>query len=1249
MKNKLTLLKRIVAGALSASLLLSGINAFAAEVTIGGDDFSKYSQGAVPDGEWEISTPNGSAITVDDGMMNFVTPSSFSGKAIARYTLPTAQNGVIYIEYRVKLARTSANFCAPYVYSDSGKLSVCTMFNNKGKLQTHVSGAYKEIGTYESEKWYSVKHILDYDNTKFSVVVDGNEAISDVAFRNKDSKNLSYLEFYADKANSDMSIDDFKIYKIEKNTIDIEEVRLITKGGSMTLTDGMGYIPTDSEAIEIEFSKAPDASTVSDENISIDGIDYQGSLSGKVWRIELKEELAPGKRYTIAINGVSVGDSDAINKTVSFNTMGDVLYYEGFEFCEEGEMPPEFANEGGVTGVKDSKSSRGKVLSIEGSSVQSTAVLGMSPKDLGIEGDGIFVLEFDIYTQKSANAAMPYIFNSYNQASVCSIFAGSGQVNVRNGENNVSVGNFTDNKWYNVKICCNFKDGTFNYLLDGKLVADKFSYRYKLTEEGGEIKFYIPEGKSGEVMIDNISIYQADIPTFDTENIEFSSSDKKTNDKADVMADVKTITLGCDFEASEVNVAVERNGKTIDAVGVAKNSKLVVTVNEPLVYGGKYTLSCNAESVYGAKADFSVDFKVEEADVSVKKVNFTDNGAQAVVVNNTTGNKNVRVFIAAFDENNIMTGINCLNPTLVPGENDIFAELEANGEYKLYIWNDDMCGPCEYAVYTENGAEGVCEKKPALKNKTLTVPEELEIKYPSYTGRIEAKATEGGIVSVIVLKKGATTDSFESSDVVYIGQVLCDENNKAVFDITIGSTSLLSGEYDIYVSADGMSENKKISLNVLGTDALEGIVKLLNGKETAKELITDVFENAQMLAVDTEEADNNTELYAYMEEELFKKLPFASYEKFVVAYNDLYYPWIFNKLENTADNVTKYAEKLGIDLSEDAALTKLFNDESEAKAFVEGKLSGKRNFTKAEEIGEFYNSEAALYAINTAERGNILERCTMFEKWLEIEAEETIKELTNSQLQDLAIELYEAQEYRDIKTFAEVFEETAEDVTAPKSSNKGSSGGGGGGGGGSAFVGVSSVETAVDTTKEVKSSKNFADVNDDMWFAGFVNRLGNMMIVSGDEKGNFNPDNDITRAEFIKLLVSVLGCHKPALVSDFDDVGENDWYNSYVASAKEAGFVSGYDNKVMPKAAITRQDAAVMAVGALEKYGVILNSADLSFDDGDTISDYATESVAKAIGGGIMNGMGDGSFAPGGNMTRAQAAVVICGLMEVLK
>ena len=170
-----------------------------------------------------------------------------------------------------------------------------------------------------------------------------------------------------------------------------------------------------------------------------------------------------------------------------------------------------------------------------------------------------------------------------------------------------------------------------------------------------------------------------------------------------------------------------------------------------------------------------------------------------------------------------------------------------------------------------------------------------------------------------------------------------------------------------------------------------------------------------------------------------------------------------------------------------------------------------------------------------------------------------------------------------------------------------------------------------------------------MWFAGFVNRLGNMMIVSGDEKGNFNPDNDITRAEFIKLLVSVLGCHKPALVSDFDDVGENDWYNSYVASAKEAGFVSGYDNKVMPKAAITRQDAAVMAVGALEKYGVILNSADLSFDDGDTISDYATESVAKAIGGGIMNGMGDGSFAPGGNMTRAQAAVVICGLMEVLK
>ena len=1256
MNKKITLLKRTAAWVLSAALAFGGVSAYAVDVNVGGDDFSKYAQDAVPGGDWTVTAPANSEIKVKDSMLSFTTASSFSNKnagdAVARYTLSEEQSGVVYIEYRVKLANTTADFCAPYVYAapDKKGRSVCTMFNNKGKIQTRIGNAYVDIGTYESGRWYTIKHMLDCDNAVYSVYIDGVECASEVSFRDgKAASKVSYMEFYTSKANADIHIDDLRIYKTEKSVLKVEEIRLITQNGTMTLNDGMSFVPTDTEAVEIEFSDVPDTNTLNDDNIAVDGVDYEGAPSGKVWRINLKETLEAGKKYTIRINGVAVGDSDPVNKSYSFTTMRDMLYFEGFEFSDIGTLPEGFEKTGGIVGVKDSGSDKGKVLQIEGDSEQSTVTFAVVPKDFDIDGDGIFVLEFDVYTQKSANAGIPYIYNSYNQASVCSVFSNGGQINVRNGENNVSVGSFTENKWHNIKICCNFKDGTFNYLLDGKLVGEKFSYRYKLDSEGGEVRFYIPEGRDGKVMIDNFSMYQAEIPAIDTENIVFSSADEKTSDKTGVMADVKTVTLGCDFEASKLESVIERNGKSIDTKAEIKNSKLVISVNEPLVYGGEYKLLVNAETVYGAKGSLSLDFKVRETDITVKKVEFTDKGASAVLVNNTKDNKNIRVIIASFDENNIMTGINCLNPTLISGENTVTAELNAKDNLKLYIWNDNMCGPYEYRVFTKDSEEGKAEKKPAQDNIKLTLPEKLEIKYPEYSGKLEISSTVGGIVSAIVLKKGATPKSFENSDVLYIGQLLCNENNKAVFDITVGSTSLLSGEYDIYAGMDGMIENKRIPLNVVGADAVEDIVVLIDGSTTDTELIQTVFDNAQLLGIQTKEAADNEVFYAYLKDALFKRIKFSTYDSFVAVYNNLYYTWIFNNAEDTSGCVEKYAQMVGIDLSENSALTLLFKDESGAKAFIEDKLSKKKDFTECGKIGEFYNKEAALYAVNTAERGDILERCIMFEKWLGIEAEETIRELTNSQMQELAVELTEQQEYADIEDFGKIFDQTAEDVTKPKSNNKGSSGGGGGGGGGSAFAGVASVETNTEKNMVKTDSTGFSDVKATDWFAAYVNRLSAAGIVSGDEKGDFNPDKLITRAEYIKLLTDVTGCYDASLVSDFDDVSPDKWYSAYIASARKSGFVSGYNNKVDPDCNITRQDAAVMAVLAAESAGVLFDGGDeKAFDDSFEIASYALDSVIKLTRSGVISGMGNGSFAPKGQMTRAQAAVVICKLMEVL-
>ena len=56
----------------------------------------------------------------------------------------------------------------------------------------------------------------------------------------------------------------------------------------------------------------------------------------------------------------------------------------------------------------------------------------------------------------------------------------------------------------------------------------------------------------------------------------------------------------------------------------------------------------------------------------------------------------------------------------------------------------------------------------------------------------------------------------------------------------------------------------------------------------------------------------------------------------------------------------------------------------------------------------------------------------------------------------------------------------------------------------------------------------------------------------------------------------------------------------------------------------------------------------VTFTDESEISDYAKEAVSYLASAGIINGMGDGTFAPAGTVTRAQAAKVVYGLLNLV-
>ena len=112
--------------------------------------------------------------------------------------------------------------------------------------------------------------------------------------------------------------------------------------------------------------------------------------------------------------------------------------------------------------------------------------------------------------------------------------------------------------------------------------------------------------------------------------------------------------------------------------------------------------------------------------------------------------------------------------------------------------------------------------------------------------------------------------------------------------------------------------------------------------------------------------------------------------------------------------------------------------------------------------------------------------------------------------------------------------------------------------------------------------EHFPDVPLDAPYAEAVDTLAEMGIVRGDENGNFNPDNTITRAEFATMMCRLLGVEDEALAitkSSFSDVPSNHWACGYVTKIAELGLVNGYgDGRFGPSDTLTYEQAVKVLI-----------------------------------------------------------------------
>ncbi|WP_276358068.1 S-layer homology domain-containing protein [Cohnella caldifontis] len=181
----------------------------------------------------------------------------------------------------------------------------------------------------------------------------------------------------------------------------------------------------------------------------------------------------------------------------------------------------------------------------------------------------------------------------------------------------------------------------------------------------------------------------------------------------------------------------------------------------------------------------------------------------------------------------------------------------------------------------------------------------------------------------------------------------------------------------------------------------------------------------------------------------------------------------------------------------------------------------------------------------------------------------------------------------------------------------------------------------------------FGDVSNH-WAKEAVNDMGSRMIIEGIGNGLFHPDRDITRAEFVAIIVRALGLKLESGTSVFSDVKESDWYGSAINTAYAYHLAGGFeDGTFRPNDKVTREQAMVILSKAMAITGLkaklSVHSVDAAlrpYTDAAVVSAWAQSSIADCLQAGIVSGRSGTALAPKDSITRAEVAAMVERLLQ---
>lgn len=189
------------------------------------------------------------------------------------------------------------------------------------------------------------------------------------------------------------------------------------------------------------------------------------------------------------------------------------------------------------------------------------------------------------------------------------------------------------------------------------------------------------------------------------------------------------------------------------------------------------------------------------------------------------------------------------------------------------------------------------------------------------------------------------------------------------------------------------------------------------------------------------------------------------------------------------------------------------------------------------------------------------------------------------------------------------------------------------------------IFTSVPVTAAINDT-GFSDVSADAWYAEAVIYCRDNALMSGTTSTTFSPERQTSRAMLTTILYRQAGSPEITQESTFSDIDKDTWYSSAISWAVENNIVSGYSNgKFGPNDSITREQfAAILWRNAGNPEA---KEVSVDFADENKILLFAEKAVDWAQEKGIITGKTNNIFDPKGEVTRAEAAVMLYRYLNI--